>query len=126
MPRHSNDLRKRVITFFKSGKTKSETIKTFQIARQTLYDWIELDKQDKLFVITPKQNGFKSKVNLEELKNYIDNHPDEYYKEIAKNFSVGAEQIRVLVTQKLGYTSKKNKHSTKKQIKKRKENLKEK
>ena len=48
---------------------------------------------------------------LEDLKNHVDKHPDrvlfEYYSEIAKRFSAGAEQIRILVVKKPGYTSKK-------------------
>jgi len=123
MSRHSNDLRKRAIAFFKSNKTKSETIKTFQIARQTLYDWIELEKQSKLFDILPKKNGFKSSVDLAELKKYIDENPDKYYHEIALKFGVKKSQIQRIVTQKLGYTSKKNKQFTEKQTNKPKKNL---
>jgi len=125
MTRYNNNFRQKVINYLNSDQkpSKSEVIKIFQIARQTLYDWIKLDKQGKLFEITPKQNGCKSKVDLDELKKYVDEHPDEYYHEIAEHFSVGDEQIRLLVKNKLGYTSKKNKQSIEKQTKKLKKNL---
>lgn len=125
MPRYNNKFRQKVINYLKSEEkpSKTQVMKVFQIARQTLYDWIDLDKQGKLFDITPKKSGFTSSVNLVELKKYVDKHPDQYYSEIAKNFSVGAEQIRILVRDKLGYTSKKNKQSTERQINKRKKNL---
>jgi Transposase len=62
-------------------------------------------------------------VNLEELKKYLDQNPDQYYHEIAKNFGVSDEQIRVLVRDKLGYTSKKNRRFIVKPTKKQKQNL---
>ena len=129
MSRHSNDLRKRVVAYYdknKQSKTKKQICKDFSISRQTLDNWIKLNEKGELFEIKEYHHGFKSSVDLEDLKNYVDKHPDEYYSEIAKHFSVGVEQIRILVTKKLGYTSKKNKQSTEKQIRKRKKNLKRK
>jgi len=126
---HSNDLRKRVVAYYdknKQSKTKKQICKDFSISRQTLDNWIKLNEKGELFEIKEYHHGFKSSVDLEDLKNYVDKHPDEYYSEIAKHFSVGVEQIRILVTKKLSYTSKKNKQSTEKQIRKRKKNLKRK
>jgi hypothetical protein len=131
MSRHSNDLRKRVIAHYhkhksKQTKTKKQICQDFSISRQTLDNWIELDREGDLFEIKQYHHGFSSRVDLAELKKYVDNNPDKYYSEIAKNFSVGAEQIRILITQKLGYTSKKNKQFTKKQIQTKKRSLKKK
>ncbi len=112
MSRYDNRFRQKVINYLKSDKkiSKTKVIKIFQITRQTLYDWIELDTKGELLQIKPKKNGFTSSVDLVKLKTYLDSNPDKYYSEIAKNFSVGTEQIRILVTKKLGYTSKKTKY----------------
>jgi|688.fasta_scaffold343839_2 hypothetical protein len=130
MSRYSNDLRLKVITFFKqtdSNKkpihSKSKTCKTFGISRPTLDFWLKIEGGGGLLETKKYHHGRISSVNLEELKKYIDENPDKYYHEIAKNFSVSDEQIRVLVRDKLGYTSKKNRQSIVKQIKKPKPNL---
>lgn len=116
MSRHSNDLRKRVITFFKSDKSKSLTAKTFQISRDTLDSWIKLDKENKLLETKQYRRGKLPKVDLDKFKEYIDNNSDKYYTEIAKVFNISKSQAHRYVTEKLGYTSKKNKPSTENQI----------
>ena len=114
MSRYSNDLRLKVINFFKQTNldkefihSKLETCETFGISRPTLDSWIKIDKEGGLLEIKKYSRGKTSCVNLEDLKKYIDLNPDQYYHEIAKNFSVSDERIRVLVRDKLGYTSKK-------------------
>lgn len=116
MSRHSNDLRQRVVDYFNKGNLKTVTARTFKISRQTLDNWLELDKQGKLTEVKQYHRGFESKVNLSELKDYVDRHPDEYYHEIAEQFGIKREQARVLV-KRLNYTVKKNKPFTKKQMK---------
>jgi transposase len=107
MSRHSNDLRSRVISVFKSGKSKSMTAKTFQISRDTLDSWIKLDKDSKLLEIKQYRRGKLPKVDLDKFKEYVDKNSDKYYTEIAKEFKISKSQAHRYVTQKLGYTSKK-------------------
>lgn len=128
MPRYDNKFRQKVINYLKSDDkpSKSKVIKTFQIARQTFYDWIELDRQGKLFTVKPKKNGFPSRVDLTELKKYVDNNPDKYYAEIANVFKISKSQVQRLITSKLGYTNKKNRRSTESQTKKGEKSLKNK
>jgi len=130
MSRYSNDLRLKVITFFKQTNSdkkpihsKFEICKTFGISRPTLDFWLKIEEKGKLLEVKKYHNGRISKVNLEELKKYVDENPDQYYHEIAKNFGVSDELIRLLVRDKLGYTSKKNRRFTVKQTKKQKPNL---
>lgn len=130
MSRYSNDLRLKVVNFFKQTNSnkelihsKLETCETFQISRPTLDSWLKVDKEGGLLENKKYRRGKISRVNLEELKKYIDGNPDQYYHEIAKVFSVNDERIRILVRDKLGYTSKKNRRSIVKQIKKQKQNL---
>jgi transposase len=128
--RYSNDLRLKVTKFFKQTDSdgtpihsKSETCKTFDISRPTLNFWLEIQRKGSLIEIKQFQHGRLSSVNLEELKKYIDENPDQYYHEIAKKFSISKSQIHRIVTQKLGYTSKKNKQFIVKRIKKQKPNF---
>ena len=112
MSRHSNDLRERAIAFFKSGNNKLKTSRIFKISRQTLDNWIDLDKQNKLFDIPVRRNGFASRINIEELKKYIQANPDRYYRELAIEFKISKSQIHRLV-HKLKFSVKKNELSTK-------------
>lgn len=123
MSRYSNDLRKKVIDYFNLGNSKSKTSDIFNISRQTLDFWIKLDKEDKLFEIKKYQHGFKSSVDLDEFKRYVDENSDKYYHEIAKEFKIKKSQAHRIVKTKLNYTVKKNKQSTEKQIKKLKKSL---
>jgi transposase len=114
MSRHSNDLRQRVITFFKSDKSKTKTAKTFQISRDTLDSWISLDSKGELFEIKEYHHGKISKIDLNDLKTYVDQHSDSYYSEIATKFGIKTTQAFRLI-KKLKYTSKKNKPFIEKQ-----------
>jgi transposase len=117
MSRHSNDLRQRALDFFKSNKSKTTTAKTFQISRDTLDSWINLDEKGLLHEVRTGGKGVASKVDLKKLEEYVDNNPDKYYREIAKEFGIKKSQAQRLVTNKLGYTSKKNRKSIVKQMK---------
>ena len=116
MSRHSNDLRQRVIAFYTAGNSKSLTARTFQISRDTLNSWIELEQQGKLLEVKQYHHGKVSGVSLAQLEAYIANTPDKYYIEIAKDFKISKSQAHRLVTRRLMHTSKKNKPSTENQI----------
>lgn len=125
MSRYSNDLRLKVITFFKQNSSnkkpissKFETCKIFGISRPTLNFWLKIAEKESLLEVKKFHRGRISSVNLEELKKYIDENPDKYYHEIAKKFGKSKSQIQRIATQKLGYTSKKNKQFIAKQTKK--------
>jgi transposase len=107
MSRHSNDLRQRAVDFVKQGNTKTDAIKIFKIARQTLYDWLKLDKLGKLTTVKPFTGARKSKVSLLEFQTFLEQNPDLYYREIAKEFKISIPQACRL-TRKLNFTVKKN------------------
>jgi transposase-like protein len=70
--KYSNDLRKKVVAFYKlektkSGKTKSATIRIFGIARQTLHGWTKLEKQGELCKIKEYNYSRHAGVNLREI-----------------------------------------------------------
>lgn len=114
MNRHSNDLRIRVVKHAKlNGKLK--TAKLFKIARQTVYDWLELDRQGKLKEVVKYQTR-KSKLDYSKIEEFVNQHPDLYYREIGEHFHTSDENIRKIL-KKLNYTVKKNKRYTVKRIK---------
>ena len=53
MFRRSNDLRRRVVDFINQGNNKSLAVRTFKIARQSVYDWLNLDEVGELEVVRP-------------------------------------------------------------------------
>lgn len=116
MARYSNDLRKKVIEYIKLGNTKENTIKTFNISRDTIFKWIKLDNQNKLFVIDKTPRGRKSRVDIIKLEECLEQNPDIYYTELAKVFNISKSQIHNIVI-KLGYRNKKNKRSIEKESK---------
>ncbi|MFM5961089.1 MAG: IS630 transposase-related protein, partial [Dolichospermum sp.] len=105
---------------------KSYICKTFGISRPTLDSWLKIEKEGDLFEVKKFRHGRLSRVNLEELKKYIYENPDQYYHEIAKKFGIKKSQAHNLITKKLGYTSKKNRRFTMKRTQKQKLNLKQK
>lgn len=121
MNRHGNDLRERVIWEIRIWKSIKWTSEIFKVSRQTIYDWIELEKEWKLEEI----NNYKtrqSKLNYEEIKKYVEENPDLYNYEIAKHFGTSTENLRQILI-KLNFTVKKNKRFTKKQMKTKEKNL---
>ncbi len=113
MFRHGNDLRVRVIEFLEKGNTKSKTAEVFNIAKQTLYSWISLQKEHKLLEVK-QYTSIRSKLNDNDVKEFIDMHPDWYFYEIAKHFNTSDESIR-RAFKRIGYSVKKNKRYLKNQ-----------
>jgi transposase len=104
------------VDFVKKKKgSKSAAVRNFGIGRQTVYDWLELDKQGKLLEVHVYPTK-KSKLDYEEVRSYVDANPDFYYREIGEFFKTSGENIRRIL-KKLNYTVKKNKLSTGKQMK---------
>ena len=96
MFRHSNDLRTRVISFIQKGATKSLAVKTFNLARQTVYDWISLEKLGLLEVVRPPK-PIEPKVKYQLVLDYVKSNPDMYNYEIARVFGLGTETVRKIL-----------------------------
>ena len=107
---YSLDLRKKVISFVAQGGSKRTAAKLFNMGEDTIYQWI---RRDKLGDLAPKKRTeFPTKVPLEKLRKYVEDHPDHTLKEIG--IAVGLHTSKVwkhLKTLKL--TRKKRLHSTK-------------
>jgi len=87
---YSIDLRRRAVSYVRSGGTQTEASKIFQVSRKTLYTW--LNRQD----LTPKKpTGRKRKVDLKALSDHVKAHPDMYLRERAAHFGVHINAIWV-------------------------------
>lgn len=105
---YSMDLRKRVIESVKSGMSKAKASHTFNVCKQTIYNWLERSETTgDIKPITNYQNGHSHGIkDLEAFKEYVDTHPDQTYEELALHFGVGSSTIGRNI-QKIGYSRKK-------------------
>jgi transposase len=105
---YSVDLRKRVVSAVREGMGKAEVCELFNICRQTLYNWLALEKeQGHLKAKNGYQNGHSDGIkDRDEFKKYVDAHPDQTQEEMGKYFSVGSSTISRTL-QRIGYSRKK-------------------
>lgn len=91
---HSKDLRKRAINYVEQGGSIKEACILFEVSRSSLQRWRNL--KSATGSLTPKAR-IKSpyKIDNEELKAYINAHPDAYLNEIAAHFGVTAPCISI-------------------------------
>lgn len=108
------------MNFVKDGGSKLKASKVFKLARETVNKWVSLNQQGILFKIIPRKPN--SPLNqsdvVDKVLEYIDNNPDAYDIEIAKQFNSSKSSVQRFRMQH-GYTIKKNKKDTKKQTLKR-------
>lgn len=105
---YSLDLRKRVVSAVNGGMTKSQAVRVFNVCRQTVYSWLELEEHTgSLEPQTGFQRGHSHKIpDLEGFQAFVDAHPDLTRAEMAEHYSVSPTTIgRAL--KKIGYTRKK-------------------
>ena len=107
---YSIDFRKRALEYLDEGHTVRETAKTFKISPNTLSLWIKRRKETGN--IQPKRREYKSKLDSEQLIDYLTNHPDAYQSEIAAHFGCTAATVCIRL-KKLGYSRKKKQKYTK-------------
>ncbi len=108
MHSYSLDLRKRVIKAVKSNMTKDKAAEVYEITKQTIYNWLKLEKaQGNLKPKTGFQKGHSHGIkDLAAFRKFVDQHPDYTQEEMGEYFSVGSSTIsRTLI--KIGYTRKK-------------------
>ena len=64
---YSQDLRKRVVAAIHAGMRKTAASKTYNVCRQTIYNWLQLEKeQGDLLPITDFQKGHSHSITDEE------------------------------------------------------------
>ena len=101
---YSEDLRKRVVEFVKKGGSKAEAQRRFSVSEWCVYDWLKRGNDLKSQKPGPKQ---PRKLNLPVLNMLVEQKPDAYLDELAKDLNVGKTTVW-RGCQKLGLSRKKN------------------
>jgi putative transposase len=122
MSRHSNDLRIRVVDFVKDGGSKLKASKLFKVARQTVFNWCKLDTENQLYRIIPRKPNCK--LDTDKVINYVNQNPDKYNFEIAKEFNCSTESIRQFLKRHKFSVKKNKRYSVNRMILKEKNLLK--
>lgn len=118
---YSLDLREKVISFVKQGHSKREASKVFNIGEDTIYRWLRRLKAGESLT-AKKRTHYATKVPMEVLKSYVEEHPDHTLKEIGD--ALGLHNSKVCKhLQKLNITRKKRPHFMRNAVKKNERSL---
>ncbi len=102
---YSNDLRERVIEHVKAGHTHRETAALFKIAKSSVTNWWGRYQQEGSMK-SKARGGSKGRINLSQLKEYVEENPNRTLKEIGQVFGVSDCAIHKRLKQ-LGFVYKK-------------------
>lgn len=81
------DLRKKVISFLKSGNSQRDASKIFRISKTTVNNWYKMYQKEGH--CTPKKcHGAKPKIDAAQFIDYITNNPNATTLEIGKVFNM--------------------------------------
>jgi transposase len=89
---YDNRFKKKAIEYYYEHGNVRKTAKIFGISTNTFNEWHKEYKEHGEFLIKPKPAN-NTKLNEQDLQEYIDNHPDDYQEEIAKHFGVTQQGI---------------------------------
>lgn len=104
---YSVDLRRRVVSFVRSGGSKSEAGRRFSVCRRIVYEWLARpDLSPKVYIRK------KRKLDEEALKAYVSKNNDAYLHEVGAHFSVHPTTV-FYALKKLKLTLKKKSRDTK-------------
>ena len=98
--------RKRALEYWSSGHTQVETAKVFAVSPRVLQNWREQLKTTGTLEPKTRRETWR-KIDPERLKEYLQQHPDAYLKEIAEEF--GCSDVAIIkALRRLKITRKKN------------------
>ena len=103
---YSIDLRKEVIEYLSKGNSQRQTQKVFGVSRSALNRWQQQYKKTGDLKDKKPCRKFK-KLDPEELKTYVKEHPNAYLKEIGEVFNCSDTAV-LKAFRRLGITRKKN------------------
>ena len=82
---YSKDFRKRTIEYRQAGHTLEETHEVFNVSISAIRKWEQLLEETGDLEKKELQRSFR-KIDPEKLKEYVEEHPDAYQSEMAKEF----------------------------------------
>lgn len=102
---YSIDLRERVIAHIKYGNDQKTTSRIFKVSTSSVNRWWLRYKKEGL--ISPKPRlGSKGKIDIQELRKYVEDNEDKKLSEISKLFKVSICSVYRSL-KKLGFSYKK-------------------
>ncbi|MCB9982646.1 MAG: helix-turn-helix domain-containing protein [Rhodospirillales bacterium] len=86
----SIDIRERVVDFVLSGGSKAEAARRYNVSRKSVYNW--LLRGD----LSPKKHGLRRrKLDKEELRRHVRQHPDMLLRERAEIFGISVPGLSI-------------------------------
>lgn len=105
---YSDDLREKALKYYdKTGKSQAEVSGIFGVSHRTFAQWVKLRKTGDFRRRAQQKRHPPVKIESEALRQYIEQHPDAYFREIAVVFKVSDVGI-LKACRRLGITRKKN------------------
>lgn len=107
---YSYDLRIRVITAVEAEERISHVSKTYDVSRETIYQWLKLKKETgDIKAKFGYQKGINSKItDLEEFKEFVEKHRNKTSAEMARDWRNAISASTILrYLRKIDYTRKK-------------------
>lgn len=117
----SNELRERVIKSDEEGMEKRTLVEVFKIGIGTLNRWIRKYLETGSLEAKKRSRYRKRKVEDEDLKEYVEEHPSATLEQMGQHFKVRAVSIWHRL-KKLGITRKKKPFCMKKETNKKEKN----
>ena len=114
---YSLDLRERVLKYLEKNHEKKEASRLFCVGIATVYRWVR-QKKEKGHVVPLQRKYAYKKLDDDQLRKYVEAHPDRFLSEIAEVFSVSPQAI-FYAFKKLKITRKKRQLCTGKEMMKR-------
>ena len=90
---YSNDLRNRVLSYYDDNHSQEETIERFSISCSSLKRWLKMRRETGSYLLKARPAKRKRKLDGEEIKAYLEKHPDAYLREIATIFEVSVSAV---------------------------------
>lgn len=86
---HPEALRKRIVSYVEEGRgTAVEASKLYKVSFKSIYNWMRQKKEKGTLAPNKPISSRHRKINKEDLKRYVQEHPDHYLREIAEVFQV--------------------------------------
>lgn len=118
---YDKTIKKKILQYARNHGHRA-AIKKFEISSATLYVWFKQSEPD---YVKPKRKAFFHKLNPEEVKNFVQDHPDSTLAQIGLKY--GASEVAVYnCLKKLGFSFKKRSFYTKNEMSKNVPNTKKK
>ena len=89
---YSTDFKQRALNYIKEGHSHVEASKVFDVGVRTLFTW-EKKLREQGHLERKKRVAKSRKIPLEELKAFVEAHPDAFLREIAAHFNCAVPSV---------------------------------